>query len=272
MTFIDPHIHMGSRTTDDYQAMAMAGCRAVTEPAFWAAFDRKTAMGFYDYFRQLTEVEPARAAKYGIDHYCWLCINPKEAEDVGLAREVIQLIPDFLGASTALGIGEIGLNKNSRNELTILEEHVECAVRHDALILVHTPHLEDKLKGTRRIVDALKSHSGVKPERVIIDHCEEHTVRIPREAGMWAGLTLYPETKCTPQRAADILETVGTDRVWVNSAADWGVSDPLAIPKLLLEMQRRGHSHQTLRTIAWDNPVAFLSQACSFALSPEAGS
>lgn len=264
MRFMDPHVHMGSRTTDDYEAMALAGCGAVTEPAFWAGFDRRTAMGFHDYFRQLTDVEPARAARYGMDHYCWLCINPKEAEDVGLAREVLAIIPDFLERPTALGVGEIGLNKNSRNEMTILEEHIDLAARHGTLILTHSPHLEDKLKGTRLIVDAIRAHGGIPPERVIIDHCEEHTVHVPREAGMWAGLTIYPNTKCTPQRAADILESAGMDRIWVNSAADWGVSDPLAVPKVLREMRRRGHSEADVRRIAWDNPVAFLSQCPRF--------
>ena len=96
MRYIDPHIHMVSRTTDDYQRMAQSGCIAVTEPAFWAGFDRSSAQGFADYFRQLTEYEPRRAALYGIKHFTWLCINPKEADDPGFAREVISLIPDFL--------------------------------------------------------------------------------------------------------------------------------------------------------------------------------
>ena len=155
MPYIDPHIHMVSRTTDDYARMAEAGCIAVTEPAFWAGFDRSSPAGFSDYFRQLTETEPKRAARYGIAHYCWLCINPKEAEDPGFAREVMALIPEFLDRPNVLGIGEIGLNKNSRNELEILEEQIDLARRHDRLILVHTPHLEDKLKGTRLIMDAL---------------------------------------------------------------------------------------------------------------------
>ncbi len=86
MRYIDPHIHMISRTTDDYARMAQAGCVAITEPAFWAGFDRSSPRGFYDYFRHLTEQEPARAAIYGIRHFTWLCINPKEAEDVGFAR------------------------------------------------------------------------------------------------------------------------------------------------------------------------------------------
>ncbi|MDO7714570.1 MAG: TatD family hydrolase, partial [Pirellulales bacterium] len=125
MAYIDPHIHMVSRTTDDYRRMAQAGCVAITEPAFWAGFDRSSPAGFYDYFRQLTDVEPKRAAQYGIAHYCWLCINPKEAEDPAFAREVMKLIPEFLDKPNVLGIGEIGLNKNSRNELIILEEQIE---------------------------------------------------------------------------------------------------------------------------------------------------
>ena len=96
MKYVDPHIHMVSRVTDDYKRMALAGCVFVSEPAFWAGFDRSGVLGFRDYFRQLTEYEPKRAALYGIEHYCWLCINAKEAENVALSREVIAMIPEFL--------------------------------------------------------------------------------------------------------------------------------------------------------------------------------
>ena len=266
MSYIDPHIHMVSRTTDDYERMALAGCVAITEPAFWAGFDRSSAKGFFDYFRQLTEYEPARAAGYGIRHYTWLCINPKESEDVGFAREVMSLIPDFLDRKTVLGIGEIGLNKNSRNELTIFEEHLELAAQHEQLVLVHTPHLEDKLKGTLLIMDAILNNNRIDPGRVLIDHVEEHTVRLVLDKGFWAGMTLYPETKCTPQRAADIVETYGTERIWMNSAGDWGPSDPLAVPRARQEMARRGHTPQTIDCISFANPREFLGQCPKFTL------
>src|SRR5437660_8684109 len=136
MHYIDPHIHMVSRTTDDYKRMALAGCAMVSEPAFWAGFDRSGPEGFRDYFRQLTAVEPKRAALYGIAHHCWLCINAKEAEDVGLARAVIAMIPEFIGTESVLGIGEIGLNKNTRNEATVFVEHLDLAARLGELVLV----------------------------------------------------------------------------------------------------------------------------------------
>jgi uncharacterized protein len=264
MKYIEPHAHMVSRTTDDYERMALAGCEAVCEPAFWAGFDRSAVEGFHDYFSQLTEHEPKRAAKFGLKHFCWLCINSKEAEDVKLAAEVIALIPKFLDCPNVLGIGEIGLNKNSRNELRVLEMQVELAARFNQLILVHTPHLEDKLKGTRLILDVLKNDKRIRPERVIIDHVEEHTVGMVLDCGMWAGMTLYPETKCTPARAIDILETYGTENIWMNSACDWGVSDPLAVPKTALEMKRRGHLAGAIEKIIFRNPEKFLGQSANF--------
>ena len=266
MRYIEPHAHMVSRVTDDYQSMVLAGCAAVCEPAFWAGFDRSAAAGFHDYFCQLTEHEPRRAAKFGLPHFCWLCINPKESEDVGLAEEVVALIPKFLERRNVLGIGEIGLNKNSRNEMKVLEMHVDLAARHNQLILVHTPHLEDKLKGTRLILDVLRADSRLKPERCLIDHVEEHTVRMVLDSGFWGGVTLYPETKCTAARAVDILETYGKERLWMNSACDWGVSVPLAVPLAAMELRRRGHSVESIDHVIYQNPVGFLSQCSKFRL------
>src|SRR5690606_13698756 len=134
----------------------------------------------------------------------------------------------------------------SRNELAVLEKHVDLAARHGQLILVHTPHLEDKLKGTRLIVDLLKSDSRIDPARVLIDHIEEHTAKLVLDAGFWGGITLYPESKATAPRAIDILETYGDARLWMNSACDWGVSVPLAVPYAAIEMRRRGYDDATI--------------------------
>jgi predicted metal-dependent TIM-barrel fold hydrolase len=141
---------------------------------------------------------------------------------------------------------------------------VDLAAKFGQLILVHTPHLEDKLKGTRLILDVLKNDRQIKPERVIIDHVEEHTVGMVLDAGMWAGMTLYLETKCTPARAIDILETCGSEKIWMNSACDWGVSDPLAVPKTALEMKKRGHLESAIEKMIFHNPKKFLGQSPNF--------
>jgi predicted metal-dependent TIM-barrel fold hydrolase len=143
--------------------------------------------------------------------------------------------------------------------------HVDLAARHQQLILVHTPHLEDKLKGTRLILDVLRNDRRIQPERCIIDHVEEHTIRMVLEAGFWAGMTLYPETKCTAARAVDMIDCYGSERLWMNSACDWGVSVPLAVPYAALEMRRRGHAQIQVDRMIYQNPLSFLSQCPNFA-------
>lgn len=268
MYYFDPHIHMVSRTTDDYETLAKMGCVAMSEPAFWAGFDRGSVDSFRDYFRQLTDFERRRAAQYCVQHYTWLCINAKEAEDVALSRDVIAMIPEFLNCPGVLGIGEIGLNKNTRNESIVFLEHLDLAVKYDQQILIHTPHLEDKFQGTRMILDMLCDDARIQRHRVLVDHVEEHTVRPVLEAGFWAGMTLYPVSKCTPARAADIVEMYGPERLLVNSAGDWGPSKPTAVPDFILEMRRRGHAEQLIRQVVYENPLEFFRQSDGFDFVP----
>jgi predicted metal-dependent TIM-barrel fold hydrolase len=259
---------MVSRTTDDYQQLALTGCVAVTEPAFWAGWDRSTADGVEDYFRQLTAFEPQRAAQYGIQHYTWMAMNPKESDDRDLSRAVLERIPKFLNHPNVLGIGEIGLNRITRNEIDTYTEQIQLAADHGQLILIHTPHLEDKLKGTRISVEALRNFSQIEPERVLIDHAEEHTLRPVLDHGYWAGLTLYPQTKVSAQRAVDMIERFGADRICVAGACDWGPSDPIAVPRFIMEMRRRKHTEELIHRIVFENPVRFLSQSPKFRIRP----
>jgi predicted metal-dependent TIM-barrel fold hydrolase len=262
--YIDHHAHMVSRTTDDYQQMALTGCQAVTEPAFWAGWDRSCGDSVEDYFRQLTEFEPKRAAQFGVQHYAWLAMNPKESDDRELSREVLKRIPKFLDRPTVLGIGEIGMNRITRNEVATYTEQVELAIAHHQLILIHTPHLEDKLKGTRVSVDVLGRYPKLEPGRVMVDHAEEHTIEMILADGYWAGLTLYPQTKVSPQRAVDMIEKYGPERICVAGACDWGPSDPIAVPRFALEMRRRKLPEDLIQRVIFENPIRFLSQSGKF--------
>ncbi len=267
MQIIQPHYHGIARTAQDYERMAMSGVVAVAEPAFWAGFDRLYPETFLDYFRQISEFEPTRAAAYGIRHFCWVAVNPKEAENPPLSREVMRHMPEFFDKPTVLGVGEIGFHKTTRNEEAIFEEQLEMARQHNQLVLIHTPHLQDKVRGTRRTLDVLRN-AQIAPERVWIDHVEEHTIREPLEAGYWVGFTLYPITKCSPKRAVDMLELYGRERILVNSSADWGPSDPFTLQECILEFRRRGHSLQEAIEVFHNNPCRFLGQNPKFDISP----
>jgi predicted metal-dependent TIM-barrel fold hydrolase len=266
MRYIDHHAHMVSRTTDDYAAMALSGCVAVTEPAFWAGWDRSTADGFDDYFSQLTGFEPKRAAQYHVQHYTWLGMNPKESDNREISVEVLRRLPAYLDRPTVLGIGEIGLNRVTRNEIATYTEQIELAADLQQLVLIHTPHLEDKHKGTRITIDVLRRHPDLAPGRVLVDHAEEHTIESILEHGYWAGLTLYPQTKVSASRAVDMIEQHGPDRILVAGACDWGPSEPLAVPKFIAEMRRRGHDEALIHRVVFENPVRFLGQSPKFVL------
>ena len=267
MQIIQPHYHAIARTAQDYERMSMSGVVAVCEPAFWAGFDRRYPETFIDYFRQITEFEPTRAADYGIKHYSWVAVNPKEAENKELTEEVLRAMPEFLKMPNVLGGGETGLHKSTPNECDALAAHVELAVEHDQLILIHTPHLSDKAHGTQRTLEILAG-LNVNPERVWIDHVEEQTVKSVLDAGYWAGMTLYPVTKCSPRRAVDILERYGTDRLLVNSSADWGPSDPFTLQQCVVEYRRRGHSLQQAIEVFHNNPCRFLGQNPKWDIKP----
>ena len=268
MRVIEPHIHMIARTTADYERMAMMHTVACCEPAFWAGYDRTSPQAFHDYFTHITTFEPTRAAQYLIQHYAWIAMNPKEAEDVAFSREVIDFMPEFLDRPNVLGIGEIGLNRNTPNEREVLEIQVDLAVQRNDLMWIHTPHLGDKLTGTRMILDVLANQSGLDPERVCIDHAEEHTIPMIRDAGCWAGMTIYPITKNSPSRVVDALETFGIDRMLVDASGDWGPSDPGTLHQAIFEMRRRGHDDDTVETVFYDNPCYFLGQSPKFRPRP----
>lgn len=269
MKIIEPHIHMIARTTQDYERMARMHCVACCEPAFWAGYDRTSPQAFYDYFTHLTDFEPKRAAQYLIAHYAWICINPKEAEDVAFSKEVISFIPEFLAKDNVLGVGEIGLNKNTANELKTFELQVDLALRMRQLIWIHSPHLNDKKKGVRMMLDALAARGDVDPGRVCFDHMEEHVIKEVLDAGYWASMTIYPQTKNSPSRVVDTIETYGKERIMVDASGDWGPSDPATLHDAVFEMRRRGHADRDVQDVFYNNPCRFLGQCPKFKFKPE---
>lgn len=268
MKIIEPHIHMIARTTQDYERMARMHCVACCEPAFWAGYDRTSPAAFYDYFTHLTDFEPRRAKNYLIDHYAWICINPKEADDVAFSREVIAFIPEFLAKENVLGVGEIGLNKNTKNELTVFNLQVDLAIKYQQLIWIHTPHLNDKKRGVKMLLSALNERNDLDRNRVCFDHLEEHVIKDVLDAGYWGAMTIYPQTKNSPERVVDTLEIYGTKNLLVDASGDWGPSDPATLHDAVLVMRQRGHSDREIEKVFYNNPCHFLGQCKKFKPTP----
>ncbi|MFJ9714682.1 TatD family hydrolase [Streptomyces sp. NPDC101213] len=254
MRIFDPHIHMTSRTTDDYEAMYAAGVRAVVEPAFWLGQPRTSPASFLDYFDSLLGWEPFRAAQYGIAHHCTLALNPKEANDPR-CTPVLDVLPRYLVKDGVVAVGEIGYDSMTPAEDTALAAQLQLAADHGLPALVHTPH-RDKLAGLRRTLDVVKE-SALPVDRVLVDHLNETTVEEAKDSGAWLGFSVYPDTKMDEERMVAILRAHGPERVLVNSAADWGRSDPLKTRKVADLMLAEGFTEDDVDLVLWRNPVAF---------------
>ncbi|ONI81934.1 hydrolase TatD [Saccharothrix sp. ALI-22-I] len=268
MRIFDPHIHMTSRTTDDYEAMSRAGVRALVEPAFWLGQPRTSVASFTDYFDGLIGWERFRAAQFGIRHHCALALNPKEANDPRCTG-VLDVLPRYLAKDGVVAVGEVGYDSMTPEEDEAFARQLALAVEHDLPALVHTPH-RDKAAGTARTLDVVRE-SGLPPERVLVDHLNEVTVRAVADSGCWMGFSIYPDTKMDETRMVAILREYGTERVLVNSAADWGRSDPLKTYKTALAMLDAGFGEADVDRVLWRNPVEFYGQSGRLNLDDPSG-
>jgi predicted metal-dependent TIM-barrel fold hydrolase len=255
----DPHVHMTSRTTDDYQRMAAHGVKAICEPSFWLGQPRTHVGTYEDYFLSLLGWEAFRASQFGIKHFCTIGLNPKEANNPTLFSGVLELMPLYLKQKTVVAIGEIGLDDQTPAEEKAMSLQIEMAIAHQLPILIHTPH-RDKKRGTERCI-AIVKESKINPELVLVDHNTEETVKNTLDHGYYAGHSLYPETKMDHKRMLEIIKSFGVERVIVNSAADWGISDPLMIPKLVALMKGDGISDAFIDQLVWKNPLKFFAQS-----------
>lgn len=257
--YIDPHVHMVSRTTDDYQAMRRAGVVAVIEPAFWLGQPRTEIGAFEHYFQMLVGWERFRASQFGIRHYCTIGLNAKEANNEPLAEEVMELLPLYAAKEGVVAIGEIGYDDMTDAEERFFHEQLDLAKELDMLVLIHTPH-RNKKAGTLRSMALCEEH-GLAPERVIIDHNNEETAEAVLDGGYWAAFTIYPGTKMGNQRMVELVQYYGAERIIVDSAADWGESDPLGVPKTAELMRRQGLPEATVRAVCYENALAAYGQS-----------
>jgi predicted metal-dependent TIM-barrel fold hydrolase len=259
MLFIDPHAHMISRTSNDYEAMAVAGVVAVIEPAFWVGQPRTYVGTYVDYLSAIVGWERFRAGQFGIRHYCTVGLNSKEANNEELAEGVMDWLPRFALKEGVVAIGEIGYDEQTTLEDRYFRLQLELAKDLDLPVMVHTPH-RDKKRGTTRSMDVALEHA-LDPAWLVIDHNNEETVADVLQRGFWAGFSIYPSTKMGNARMVEILRQYGPERIIVDSACDWGISDPLGVPKTARLALERGIAEEVVRRACYGNALAAYGQS-----------
>jgi predicted metal-dependent TIM-barrel fold hydrolase len=259
MPYIDPHAHMISRTTDDYEAMAAAGIVAVIEPAFWIGQARTNVGSYRDYLSHILGFERFRASQFGVQHYCCIGLNSKEANNEALAEEVMEILPGFATKEGVVAIGEIGFDEQTALEEKYFRLQLDLARELDLPVMIHTPH-RDKKRGASRSMDIIIEHK-VSPHRVVIDHVNEETVREVLDRGFWAAFSIYPHSKMTAARMCEIVRGNGAERLIVDSACDWGISDPLSVPKTAMMLAEQGIAAEDVARVTYGNALSAYGQS-----------
>ena len=259
MKIIEPHIHMLARTTDDYQRMYANGIRACVEPSFWQGVNRRYAGTFFDYFQLSLEFESIRSRRFGIDHFSAIALNPKETDDLGLAREVVAGMDEYLDHERCVAMGEIGFNEITDNEEIILREQLAIAQEKEMVVIVHLPHF-NKPEGVKRLLKVLEDFT-IPREKILIDHNTEETLPQLYGSGYYLGMTVYPISKLTPERVSSMIREYGSEKVFVSGSADWGISDPLSLIKVVDYMKQDGHPKETIEKLVFNTPMEFYSQS-----------
>ena len=250
---------MTSRTTNDYEAMSDAGIVAIIEPSFWLGQPRTQVGSFQDYFSSLVGWEPFRASQFGIKHYCTIGLNSKEANNEELAEQVMELLPLYLHKENVVAVGEIGYDDQTKSEEKYFRKQLDLAIEFEMLVQIHTPH-RDKKSGTIKSMEICLEHQ-LDPSKVVIDHNNEETVKDVLDKGFVAAFSIYPHTKMGNERMAEIVKKYGSDNIIVDSSADWGVSDPLAVPKTASLMLQKGISEKDVKKTCYENPLKIFSKS-----------
>ncbi|HJR48649.1 MAG TPA: TatD family hydrolase [Nitrososphaeraceae archaeon] len=270
--YFDPHIHMYSRTTDDYDNMSKAGIEVIVQPSFWLGAPRRFVGTFEDYWEHMITFETVRAKEFGIEHFVCVSVNPKEAAERPLALDALEAMVSkgYLDRERVVAIGEIGYNLINDLEEEIFIKQMDIASEKNMLTTIHLPH-KNKPEGIRRIEKILREDNKKMyvRKKILVDHNVEETVGQTLEMGMWAGLSVYPYTKLSPERAMKIIKKHGTERIMIHSAADWGISDPLSVPLVAREMRRSGEfGAGEIEKVTLYNPYEFFKQSPKFTWKP----
>lgn len=261
---------MYSRTTDDYDAMSKAGIEVIVQPSFWLGGPRTSVGTFEDYWEHMITFETKRAQEFGIEQFVCISVNPKEAIERPLALDALKAMNKYLDRERVVAIGEIGYNIINDLEEEVFIKQMDLAAQKNMLMTIHLPH-NNKAEGVKRIERILNSDTADKycRKKILVDHNVEETIEKTLELGMWAGLSVYPITKLSPDRAIRIIKKYGTEHIMIHSAADWGISDPLSVPLVAREMRKEGgFSTGDIEKVTFYNAYNFFRQSRRFTWKP----
>ncbi|MFQ5975035.1 MAG: TatD family hydrolase [Candidatus Hydrothermarchaeales archaeon] len=250
--YIDAHIHADVRSFEDFGKMAQAGI----EKAVTCAHDvyrMSTKEVYLDHYDRLLRTETKRAREAGLELFVALGVHPE-----AIPRDVDHLIeelPNVLDNEYVVAIGETGLDESTEKEIGVLKAQMELSIKKDLPIIVHTP-TKGKKEALQEILRLIET-TMIDPFKVLVDHLNTETVPMVIDSGVYMGLSIQPPSKIDRNEAASIIEGHGSSRFMISSDMSSKKSDPLALPRTALELEKRGVSKDWIKKVCHDNAASF---------------
>ncbi len=254
MHIFDAHLHVDVRSYNDLETMVLAGVR-------WAVglshnvFKMSSKEVYLDHYDRLLRLERERAAKAGINLFVGFGVHPAAIpHDV---FDLLDYIPELLRQDGVVAIGETGLiEPNDKLQKEVLRAQVEMARDHKKPILISTPY-DHKKRVFNRVMKIL-DETDIPPELVVIDHLDPNLSKEAVEKGYWTGVSLWPPYPFVqPENLTQALlyDEYDPDHLVVSSDLSTFSNDPLALPKVVFQMERKGVKPELLKKIFQDNPA-----------------
>lgn len=249
--FFDPRIHPAALTDQDLETLQIFGVGAVLVVADATAHP-PTPEGIFAHFDELIGKQLPRLERSGLRAWAALGVHPRVLPHRGLGQ-VLDALPAYFKGGKVIALGQLGLFKGDEREEEALLEQLRIAQQFNRPAIVSAPGL-DKERVTRRLLATLQ-RSKHDPKRILVDGAVGRTVRIIRELGYFAGLTLHPD-HLSVEKAVALVRSLGPERLVLDTAAGDGASDILALGRAAHRLSKAGLSSKVIRRVTLDNAAS----------------
>ncbi|MEW6432814.1 MAG: TatD family hydrolase [Myxococcota bacterium] len=250
---VDPRVHPRALDDRDLETLLEFGITGVVVVAD-ASPSPHTPAGLFEHFEDLLGHELPRLERAGLHAWAALGVHPAVLPRRGLFH-VLETLPSYLSGGRVVALGLLGLSRGGPHEEEALLEQLALARRFNLPALVTTPAAQREAV-TKRLLTVLRD-GKLPPERICVDGAVGRTVRVIRELGFYAGLTLHPDHLAV-ERAVTLVKQLGPERLVLSSAAGDGASELLAVSRAAHRLLAAGLSRRVVERVARENAAALL--------------
>ena len=247
----DPRIHPATLSDQDLETLQIFGVQTVIAVADASAHPA-TPQGIFAHFDALLGKQLPRLERSGLRAYASLGVHPAVLPRRGLSQ-VLEALPGYFRGGQVISLGLLGLLTGDAHEQESLLEQLSLAHRFHKAAIVAAPGV-DKERITKLLLGTLQ-RAELAPQRVLVDGAVGRTVKLIRELGFVAGLTLHPD-HLTVEKAVALVRTLGPERLVLDSAAGDGASDILSLGRAAHRLAKAGLSARVIRRVTRDNASA----------------